>query len=205
MSKGKNQRIASVRDGGIRAASYARDLADYGAQMLALWPELAVNLADGHASWAAFNAGAAEKYDADNAGVIVVRDDKGVWTPAPEGYKLGSQSDQTINAAWVRGISRTRWSEMKKDSPELYAVALSVRGPVTDAISEARRVLRDAVRKALTGTGRKSKGANRDISQWLADEVSKIDAKIKTSLSRKSIEAEQADTIRAWLRNMPKV
>lgn len=209
MTKGKSvPAIVSIRDGGQRAASMARDLTVYGAQMLTLWPELRVDFADSHASWAAFDGGAVEAYDAHHAGVVVVRDERGAWNVAPEGYKVGSQSDQTLTAAWVRGINRTQWAAMKKDMAELYAIASPINRKVNVALAEARRVLKIAVNKAIAAeaTGAtKTKSGNRSMAEIVADTVKELDDKIKTGLSRDTITAEQADAIRAWLRKAPKI
>jgi hypothetical protein len=183
--------IASVRDGGRRAAKIGRELRQYGADMLALWPELASNYADGDARWANFDAGVVEHFDETNPGVLIVRGDDG-WRVVPEGYVKGDAMDLLVTGAWCKARSRKAWADMKKDEPTMYAIATPVRDATSRAMVEARRVLKDAVRKALTGAGRKSKGANRAPAEVVADTLKGLQDQIKSWESRELITKDQA-------------
>jgi hypothetical protein len=198
--------IASVRDGGVRAYGFARDLTTYGTEMLALWPELAVDYADGHAMWANFDAGVIDAFDAKTPPVLAVKGDNDAWTVAPEGYVKGENSDQVITAAWCKSRSRALWAGMKKDTPTLYAIASPVRDAASRSMVEARRVLKDGVRKALTGTGRKGvKSSNRTPSEVIVATIKDLQDSIKAWETRKSLDATQAKTIREWLATCPKI
>lgn len=197
--------IASVRDGGVRAYGFARDLTNYGQQMLAIWPELATDYADGHAMWANFDQGVIDAFDAKTPSILAVKGDN-AWTVAPAGYVKGENSDQIITAAWCKSRSRALWAGMKKDQPTLYAIAAPVRDAASRSMVEARRVLKDAVRKALTGTGRKGvKSSNRTPAEVIVATLKDLQDSIKSWETRKSLDAAQAKTMRDWIATMPKI
>jgi hypothetical protein len=197
--------IASVRDGGVRAFGFARDLANYGQQMLAIWPELATDYADGHAMWANFDQGVIDAFDAKIPSILAVKGDD-AWIVAPEGYVKGEAPDQIVTAAWCKSRSRALWSSMDKDQPTLSAIAKPVRDAATAAIKEARRVLRDAVRKALTGEGRKGKkSGNRTPVEVIVATIKDLQDSVKSWEARKSLTPAQAKTMRDWIATMPKI
>ena len=198
--------IASVRDGGLRAFNFARDLATYGAQMLEVWPELANDYADGHALWANFDAGVVDAFDAKNPSILAVKGEDGTWAVCAAGYVKGAQTDQIITAAWCRSRSRTLWAAMKKDDATLYAIARPQAESASVAIREARRVLKDAIRKALTGEGRKgAKSGNRTPVEVITDTLKDLQDSVKSWESRKTLTPAQAKTIRDWLVTVPKI
>ena len=198
--------IASVRDGGVRAFGFSRDLANYGAQMIAIWPELTVDYADGHAMWANFDAGVVDAFDAKTPPVLAVKGDNDAWTVAPEGYVKGENSDQVITAAWCKSRSRVLWAGMKKDQPTLYVIARPVADAVSVATREARRVLKESVRKALTGEGRRAtKSGNRTAVEVIVATLKELQDSIKSWETRRSLDATQAKTMREWLATCPKI
>ena len=198
--------IASVRDGGVRAFGFSRDLTNYGAQMIALWPELTTDYADSHALWANFDQGVIDAFDAKIPSILAVKGDNAMWSIVPTGYIKGSQTDQVITAAWCKSRSRKLWADMKKDHPTLYALAVPVRNAATVSMAEARRVLKESVRKALTGQGRRAtKSGNRTPAEVITDTLKELQASIKSWEARKSLDATQAKTMRDWIATMPKI
>ena len=186
--------VVSIRDGGMRAASLARDLTEFGATMITIWPELANDYASGDAKWANFDGGAAEDYDAKHGGVYVAVTEDDTWALSD-----AAKYDVKIDAALLKTFSRTKWAAMKKDEPTLYAIAQPVNRKVNLHIADARRVLKDAVRKALAATNGKTKSGNRTHAEWLNDELKAIATKFKTA------DKEQATLVRAWLAAAPKI
>ena len=191
--------IASIRDGGIRAAGLGRDLTEYGNQMLAIWPALAKDLADGDAKWANFDQGAGDAFDTRHDPVYVAKAETGEWAvsdAANHGHK--------ITAAWLKARDRKAWGTMKTEEPTLYAIASPINRSVNVAIADARRVLKDSVRKALAATApAATKSGNRTIVQYVADVCTEVEKKVKTGLSNKGVTPEQAKAIREWIAKKP--
>ena len=192
--------IASVRDGGLRAAKLHRDLTQFGVQMLAIWPELATDYADGHALWANFDAGACDAFDATHEPVYAKKGDDSI-------YRIATGADYThkITAAWLKARGKAAWAAMKKDDSSLYEIAAPINRTVNVAIAEARRTLKGAVSKALAATTTKTKSGNRTIGEYVRDVATDLESKIKTGLANKSVTPEQAKALRDWIATKPTV
>jgi hypothetical protein len=193
--------IASVRDGGLRASKLHRDLTQFGAQMLAIWPELATNYAEGNAQWANFDTGAMEAWDASREPVYAKKGDDGIYRTVP----TAADYTHKITAAWLKARDKKTWAAMKKDDLSLYEIAAPINRTVNVAIAEARRVLKIAVSKALAATTTKTKSGNRTIGEYVRDVATGLESKIKTGLANKSITPEQAKVIRDWIAAKPTV
>ena len=192
--------IASIRDGGIRAAGLSRDLAEFGAQMLAVWPALATDFASGDAKWANFDAGAADDFDARHAAVYVAKNtESGEWALSD-----AANHDHKITAAWLKARDRKAWGTMKSEEPTLHAIASPINRDLNVYVAKARSTLKLAVSKALAATApAATKSGNRTIVQYVADVCTEVEKKVKTGLSNKGVTPEQAKAIREWLAKKP--
>ena len=192
--------IASVRDGGMRAAKLHRDLTEFGAQMIAIWPELATNYAEGHALWANFDGGAMEAWDASHEPVYAKKGDDGIYHVA-----TGADYTHKITAAWLKARDKKAWGAMKTDDLSLHQIASPINRTVNVAVAEARRTLKGAVSKALAATTPKTKAGNRTIGEYVRDVITDLESKVKTGLANNTVSKEQAKALRDWIAAKPTV
>ena len=192
--------IASIRDGGIRAAGLTRDLVEFGHQMLAVWPALAADYASGDAKWANFDAGAADDFDARHPATYVAKNaETGEWSLSD-----AASHDAKITAAWLKARDRKAWAALKTDNATLYAIASPINRDLNVYVAKARSTLKLAVSKALAATASAAvKSGNRTIVQYVADVCAEVEKKVKTGLSNENVTPDQAKAIREWIAKKP--
>jgi len=188
--------IAGSRDLGLQFSEQMARGKLFAIRALELNPDLergATDKTDDNvAFWKEFSMGVMSYWNKTHVNQYAVRHEDGTYTLE----ETSDDKDDLITA------ERAMVGCKEKESPSLHKVLKTIKEDVQAFIRDKKRDLRNSVKAHLNQGQTVTRGANKELLVWLADEIVKIETKLKTAANKDEVEKDTINGIRVWLKSL---